>query len=505
MTEEELSRRLRELNHMAGLILAMLDREVAQYANVEVTIEEWATTASTDGIRIVLPFHFHGANVFEYEALATGLLVHEAGHFLQRLDEISILIEQGCPHWLANIALDIQGESLIACLSAKLGATLVVPRALCASVAEDNRKQYDTDAPFVEQAVCAIMAARFANRNLPFDPSQVVASVTERVATLLDEMDQFKETAASDISKRLHQLLRTYPELAQPPETEPPSWPGATSPNSAAQQHNSANRLDKLLATTQQVVRAPKVTGKGLQALRGLDSLSTLKPNTVSRSKVRQVSWVAGPISDAVQSLARQLALRFETPSGGISVLGADEFQIHDALRGLFPFAATVAHPGGQSPRSNVVLCVDTSPSMNEDGKREKAKAAAQALCLALQQSGSDVRAAVFDNDLYHWADYAPDILFAAAWPPGGGTSFEWLTELWQRFPKHRFVLLTDGEGDMPVWIQATDHQRSAGVVIPKGDAKLLSKVCAETVTLDTLELLPAVMSTLVPLTGLGT
>lgn len=103
MTSDELTERLQVLNHQAGLILAMLDRELAQMATVQVTIEEWAETAWTDGVRITLPYAFQGVAVFEHDALAVGLLTHECGHFFHPLEAIFALIAKSCPHWLANL------------------------------------------------------------------------------------------------------------------------------------------------------------------------------------------------------------------------------------------------------------------------------------------------------------------------------------------------------------------------------------------------------------------
>ena len=101
------------LESAANQIFAVVAPHTVRLLRVGVVISEEEETASTDGrIRIWMPTRFHGVTVAENLPVAIGLLAHEVSHFLQPLDAIDrVEQEEQIPHWLSNIALDIQGES----------------------------------------------------------------------------------------------------------------------------------------------------------------------------------------------------------------------------------------------------------------------------------------------------------------------------------------------------------------------------------------------------------
>jgi hypothetical protein len=56
-------------------------------------------------------------------------------------------------------------------------------------------------------------------------------------------------------------------------------------------------------------------------------------------------------------------------------------------------------------------------------------------------------------------------------------TSFGWLPMIWQRFPKHRVVLLTDGNGTIPHAIPTSCKNRTSAILLNVTDIRLRLKV----------------------------
>ncbi len=109
------SRSTSALQSAANQILAVLAPASARLVRIMVVLESKAHTASTDGnIVIIMPPDFHGHPIPEDDAVTVGLLAHEAGHFVQPLEQVlEVEKEHGVPHWLANVTLDIHGESFV--------------------------------------------------------------------------------------------------------------------------------------------------------------------------------------------------------------------------------------------------------------------------------------------------------------------------------------------------------------------------------------------------------
>lgn len=96
-------------------------------------------------------------------------------------------------------------------------------------------------------------------------------------------------------------------------------------------------------------------------------------------------------------------------------------------------------------------------------------------------------------------ADASPLFASMAEWRICTGTSFTFLSEAWRRFPHQRFLLLTDGDGQLPAIIPPADHRRTAAIVIPQGRSDRIQPLCDRLIVLDDLRHLAAVMAMLVP------
>jgi len=118
---------------------------------------------------------------------------------------------------------------------------------------------------------------------------------------------------------------------------------------------------------------------------------------------------------------------------------------------------------------------VDWSGSMgvNDNAPWKAALQAAQAIALAIRSTGGDVRAAVFAEQLWHAPDFSAELLFATSLSSisliearGEDTDFSWLPHVWQTFPTHRVVLLTDGNGYPPKAILPSGRKRTSAVLL---------------------------------------
>jgi hypothetical protein len=128
------------------------------------------------------------------------------------------------------------------------------------------------------------------------------------------------------------------------------------------------------------------------------------------------------------------------------------------------------------------------------------ARIAGQALALAIRGNGGDVRALTFSNIGYRAKDFDSGLIFSDV-RADGGTSFCWLSKAWVELSRHLFILLSDGEGQMPGYVSARNKARTLGILLPGGNAKLLGTVCRKVVALNKPSDLPSVMAMLVPRT----
>jgi hypothetical protein len=157
--------------------------------------------------------------------------------------------------------------------------------------------------------------------------------------------------------------------------------------------------------------------------------------------------------------------------------------------------------PGKEVPRPKAVICVDKSGSM-KGSKIELAAVAAQAVALAVKAAGGEAVGILFD-DKGEVADTGDDALlfFDRGALSYGGTDFGFLADAWRRWPQHFILLVTDGDGCIPLALPG-DKARTAVILIPPDcDAALMGQIADRVVTLSDLRGLANVLTMLVPRT----
>jgi hypothetical protein len=138
---------------------------------------------------------------------------------------------------------------------------------------------------------------------------------------------------------------------------------------------------------------------------------------------------------------------------------------------------------GKTKPKVQVVLVADWSGSMQGLPWYETRRAA-QAVTLAIRSTGGDVRGAIFEDFLMHTKEFSAEIFFSMrvgnlniSDAQGNYTSFGWLPLVWQKFPKHRVVLLTDGNGMTPHAVPVSCRKRTSAILLKVNDGQIRSQV----------------------------
>lgn len=214
-------------------------------------------------------------------------------------------------------------------------------------------------------------------------------------------------------------------------------------------------------------------------------------------------------VSSEVKRMAQRLEIRFKSPKGSMAIQAPDRLDLHAAIRqDPCPFRMDMPSRLSGRPLPKVVLCLDHSGSMAGQ-KWPMAHAAAQAITLAVQVVGGDVRVLVFDTRSWHLPDYGPAILESdelirddgrtVLSNPSQNTSFSWLSEVWAAYPDHLVIMLTDGEGYPPAYVSKADRSRTSAVVIPDGNPGQAAQVAERVLVINDLNALPGVFSSLIP------
>ena len=100
---------------------------------------------------------------------------------------------------------------------------------------------------------------------------------------------------------------------------------------------------------------------------------------------------------------------------------------------------------------------------------------AAQAITLAFRSDSGDVRGLLFAGNTGHTPDFDGRMLFFAR-ALGGGVNlgkaegstmrFGWLPEVWQHYPDHQVLVLTDSAGSLPAYIPNSCRARTSALLI---------------------------------------
>lgn len=483
---------LTTLESAANQILAAVAPTTSRLVRVTVVIRDEAQTASTDGaVLIRMPTTFCNVKVADTVKVAVGLLVHEVGHFLQPLGEINAVEEkENIPHWLTNVVLDIQAESLLQSLVPTFKLPLAEVRRTVKRVQLD---EYEADVRkatgFIAAAGALALWGRFAKPILSFYMDSLPQGVPDvkRAQQYVEALDSFRICPARLLPERLAWLIGNFPELR-----------GANAP----------------------------ALPNGLEGLQG--SASGSLGDALRQEAIRQAGGLCGggenaeiiqqacrperPVLEAVR-LARTIRTRFLSESGAVEVMAAGRFDRRSAVRGEMPLRMRL--PGRELPAPKLVLCLDASgsmgaPSLGSNGrtKWQVAQIAAQALSLSVQAAGGEVTGVVFADGAWMTPDGNADGFTLPQTTHkntvGNGTSFGFLAELWRRYPTHQILVVTDGSGDPPDVILSADRARTGAILIPPGDADRAQPWSARQILLADLRHLAAVLAMLVPRAHLG-
>jgi len=140
----------------------------------------------------------------------------------------------------------------------------------------------------------------------------------------------------------------------------------------------------------------------------------------------------------------------------------------------LFTFSEVV---GNNREAGAVIVLIDRSGSMDDhaglvDGKwmskGDVATLAAGTIHKAVVDGNGQCIVMLFGNNLVHEVNGSPSIIVDenASEAAGGGTSFDFIPKVWAAHPKHRIVVLTDGESDPPTVSNRRDIDRTSVLVI---------------------------------------
>ncbi|MCX6028087.1 MAG: hypothetical protein NT169_02140, partial [Chloroflexi bacterium] len=207
---------------------------------------------------------------------------------------------------------------------------------------------------------------------------------------------------------------------------------------------------------------------------------------------------VLRPPTAATRQVALGLRVHFQSVRGATEIVAPQDFNRRAAaLDEAVPFRMTL--PGQEKPAPSLVICLDKSSSM-KGSKFALAQQAAQAVALAVQAAHGQVVGLLFDD--YGYLNKAADanVLFAdPASLSYGGTGFEFLLQVWRRWPTYQVLLVTDGDGSLPPALPG-DRDRTAVIIIPPDCApSLMAQIATRVVQLSDLRGLADIMALLTP------
>jgi hypothetical protein len=470
------------LTDAAAQTLSVIAPYVSRLVRPMVHMEDEAETASTDGLHIILPRKFCGTDILWNKEAALGLIAHECGHFFQPLKEVEKAEkETHAPHWLGNVMLDIHAEWHIARLFPALAWPLKATHRLVLSA---MKRRYETQCKradtFPEIALTAMLYLRFctddepndlmeesyAEKRLPekFGSGLDPARLKRRAGELARRLFGSFTVTARELPERLRGIMEEFPELA------------GTFLNIPCGDASADPRIGG------QLVEAVRREAEGLQSKGRSSSIRRWRCNSMK------------PEPEAVKC-ASTIQLHLARSDEGIRILTPAHIDRREAATGHpAPFYGIV--PGGtEAPKPQVLIALDISSSM--DGpKRKAARIAAQAVALAVQEEGGDVRALLFGATGYNdGPGYGPEILFSQH-PRDDETTFGWLPEAWTAFPRHQVFLMTDGHAE-PSPYNPEQRGRTVALLLPS--CKDCVPMARKSIILRSVNDLPYVLGMLLP------
>ena len=498
------------LSRQAQLLLGLIVPGITRLYRPAIHLAEEETASTNGSLWIRMPLDFLGLKIAERSRAApiwTALLGHELGHWLQPTEAINEKRKQlKLPHSLVNILLDIHGEALVARLFPSLDRPLTRKRAYIGAKMRKKYLQQAKEASEFRGAVQVLaLYSRFCNdphvsyfcyrydpvtdlNVLSLPPTSIEATGLKRLHECVLYLGSVVMVASKCLPDFLERLAAAYPELVLPEPEDESSNPGGM--ESGGNSTSSGGSLLPLLR---------RVLGNALP-------LDTNHHGIPMQDFAGAAVNVQRP-TPQVKEMARRIQPRFFTPRGALAIPAPGRFDRIAAIHGdPLPFRMDIPSRFSGRPCPKLLLAVDMSGSMNNDSKWRKALCAAQAIGLAVQHAGGDVRALVFHDHIYHTPDYSLNGLFAAVLagqdmsdPSSQDTTVAWLPTIWTLFPQHFVLLLTDGCVTLPVLIPEDARQRTSAIVIPDGDIATIRHVAAQAVEVYDLNHLPGAFAYLTP------
>jgi hypothetical protein len=464
---------LAELQKILDLVVALLMEGVARVAVPAVVIAD-DETASTNGKSYVrMPNEFLGVPIQDQMSNAIGLLAHEIGHWLQPLDQINEVEKvTGLDHGVVNLLLDIQLEENIARIMPLFRRNLIGVRN---DIGKHHKKEYvddlkkaEKEKDFFSAVVNGLLLGRFCGDTSCSYSTTMFSNVKEkRLFEFLLDATRFMDAHPAHLPNMLRRIANKYPELCHPrnddgdgdSSSECVGGDGPLNPTSVV----SSGSVDELRKFIQSAI----VLYQG---------------SADCKSREDRLSGSIPPAPD-VLSASRRIQLRWEVPRASGSVMGPGRMNRLAAVRGdPIPFDF-LQSSGKTKPKVQVVLVADWSGSMQGVPWYETRRAA-QAVTLAIRSVSGDVRGAIFEDFLMHTKDFSAEIFFSTrvgslniSDAQGNYTSFGWLPLIWQKFPKHRVVLLTDGNGMTPHAVPVSCRRRTSAILLKVNDDSIRSQV----------------------------
>jgi len=446
----------RELQKILDLVVTLLMEGVSRVASPIVIVSD-EDTASTDGSAYVkMPKTFLGRALSEQMFIAIGLLAHEIGHWLQPLSAIhEVENDTGLNHQVTNILLDIQLEANVVRIFPLFHHNLNELRVCTAKQYKSHYIKGQKEAQtFLEAAIYALLFGRFCVQSTcSFSTMFSQSSKFPKVKEVLEDALTFTLATSRQLPELLKEFAQKYPELCDASRKESGSGSGVFKPI------------------------APDPTGSvssgNVEGLISLLSAAFTVYNGAGECK-EIVGQLHGRISPDAEVLAvcRMIQKRWEVPRSTGVLVGPGRMNRLAAVRGD-PIPFEIQSPKGRAlPETKVVLVADWSGSMNGSRWRETIRAA-QAVTSAIRNSGGDVRGAIFEGNLIHEKEFSAKIFFSTdigsmslTTATGMETSFGWLPLVWQKFPHHRVVVLTDGNGLYPSVVPMACRKRTSAILL---------------------------------------
>jgi hypothetical protein len=474
------------LDATANQILAVVAPDTARLVRAYVSLDEEADTAATDGVRIWVPSAFEGVDVTQNTPVAVGLLVHELGHFLQPLKALEEAEQEtAAPHWLGNIVADVQLEAMMAGLFPPLADTLVAVRT---AVRTARLTEYTTailqGRKLADVACSVALAGRFCRPAVPFDDSGESGSplwgtlnrhgdpaLTIRTTAFAWRLSEAQSLAPNDLPDHVRQIMTEFPELRHAPACH--AIPGG----------------------------GLAVVGPAGQAAQAEAAANTGAHPPAAPAPVAAVRAGRSRPRPEAQQAARGLRMHFQVARSATEIVAPDRLDRRAAALGeVVPLR--MALPGKERPRPKVAICLDKSGSM-KGAKFVLAQTAAQAVALAVREANGEAVGVLFDDSAQVADTGDAALLFCE--PDGlsyGGTAFEFLADAWRRWPAHVILLVTDGDGSIPLALPGDKARTSAILIPPDCDPGAMSQIAVRVVMLGDLRGLADVLALLTPRTS---